>query len=172
MACSLTTSWFRLGVSLPAQAAAVFRPGGPPTSAALSPRVTAAAAHSFRRRHPDFSRAHFVVGRFCVRVRPFQRHWGCRCPLPCPSAWISTVSLDALNKRALFVLLSRELCMAVCGSELAPASFVARMRTRRACASCDATGRSSWSLSRVCVPPPVQVCLVSCPTSPQIELAV
>ena len=81
MACSLTTSWFRLGVSLPAQAAAVFRPGGPPTSAALSPRVTAAAAHSFRRRHPDFSRAHFVVGRFCVRVRPFQRHWGCRCPV-------------------------------------------------------------------------------------------
>ena len=150
-----------------------FRPGGPPTSAALSPRVTAAAAHSFRRRHPDFSRAHFVVGRFCVRVRPFQRHWGCRCPVAV-SVSVDIHGIFGCPKQKSVVCPLEPGIVHGCLRQRAGPRLVcrSRMRTRRACASCDATGRSSWSLSRVCVPPPVQVCLVSCPTSPQIELAV
>ena len=135
--------------------------------------MTAAAAHSFRRQTKISLTTLCVVGRFCVLYRKKKPRGKCRCPagrvrqrdihgiFGCPKQWSVVCPLGPEIVHG-------------CERQRAgpPPVCRSRMRTRRACASCDATGRSMWSMSRVCDPPPVQVCLVSCPASPQIELAV
>ena len=80
--------------------------------------VTAAAARSFRRQTKISLTTLCVVGRFCVLYRMVRRVRNADVLRVVSVSVISTASLDALNKGALFVFSAVELCLAVCGSEL------------------------------------------------------
>ena len=138
----------------------------PPTSQPPQPILSSS--------RPRFLSPRFcVVGRFCVLYRKKKPRGKWRCPLVVSVSVIITASLDASKLWSVGLSSEPEIVHGCVRRRAGPPPVCrSRMRTRRACASCDANRRSMWSMSRVCDPPPVQVCLVSCPASPQIELAV
>ena len=130
----------------------------------MSPHITAAAAHSFVLKTKISLTTPCVVGRFCVLYRKKKPRGKWRCPLVVSVSVIITASLDASKLWSVGLSSEPEIVHGCVRRRAGPPPVCrSRMRTRRACASCDANRRSMWSMSRVCDPPPVQVCLVSCP---------